>query len=137
MDIEESNNSGIRSYIAYAIVFVTLLIVLTAGATYAFFKVNSSDFSTSSTINSTMDCLNISYSETGTIDLDYQYPITDTFALQDNNVEPITVTVTNNCTNNGGSINYTLALTSLSEDSGYIPDNKMRVNVKRKILNIH
>ena len=121
-----------ESYLIYAILFVTILVLVGITVTYAFFQVETS-YSASSvgSVNAAMECINISYSETNTIDLDYNYPISDSYALT--NVTPVTVQVKNNCTNNTTAVNYTLALTSLSNSTGYIADSKIRINAKRKL----
>ena len=113
--------------ITYLIVFIVLLLVIISSMSYAYFRVNTSSESTIGGIIGNTECLDISYSESNVIDLDNQYPITDEYAL--NNLIPVTITVTNNCTN---SINYVLTNTSLSENTGYIEDNKMRISVKRQ-----
>lgn len=126
----EEKNSNIN-YLVYAIVLVVILIVATFAITYAYFNVSTSKSSTLSNVTATMECIDIAYSETGTISLDYNYPITDTFALA--NITPVTVTVTNNCTSNSAAIPYTLAITSLSNSSGYLSDSAIRMNVTRKV----
>lgn len=118
-------------FLFYIIVGVVLLIGITLVATYAFFTVTTTKTSTLGNINSATECINVSYSETGKISLDYNYPISDSFALS--KITPVTVTVTNNCTNNASAIPYTLAITSLKKSSGYISDSAIRLNVSRKV----
>ena len=127
MEKKESN----FKYLFYAIVLVVILIGITIAITYAYFNVSTSKSSTLSNINATMECIDIDYSEVGTISLDYNYPITDTFALA--NITPVTVTVTNNCTSTSSSIPYTLAITSLKGSVGYLSDGTIRFNVSRKV----
>ena len=118
-------------YLFYAIILITALVGLTIAITYAYFSVSTSKSETLSSINATMECIDIVYSETGTISLDYNYPITDEFALA--NITPVTVTVTNNCSNNSEEIPYTLAITSLKGSTGYLSDGAIRFNVSRKV----
>lgn len=129
MEKEKKNKKD--NYLLYAILFVTILILVGITITYAFLQVETTYSSSLGNVNAAMECINISYSESDTIDLDYNYPITDSYALT--NVTPVTVQVKNNCTNNLTAINYTLALTSLANTSGYIADNKIRVHTKRKL----
>lgn len=119
------------NYLFYAITVVAILIGLTFAITYAYFRVTTSKSSTLGNISASMECIDIAYSETGTISLDYNYPVTDTFALA--NITPVTVTVTNHCTNNTEAVPYTLAITSLSNDTGYISDSAIKMNVSRKV----
>jgi len=127
--MQEKENK--RNYILYAIIFVLVVSILTFAATFAYLNVTTSKSSTLAQATASAECLNISYSGSNNIKLDYQYPITDTYALA--NITPVTVTVTNNCTNNSAAIPYTLAITSLSKSSGHISDNKIRMHVKRKV----
>lgn len=113
------------------IVFGILLIAIIFSASYAYFRVNTSSNGTLSNISGTLECLDITYSEENVINLSNQYPMADEYAL--NNLTPLTVTVTNNCSANIEAVNYVLTYTSLSENTGYIPDNKMKVAVRRKI----
>lgn len=118
-------------YIFFAIALVVAVIIIGISGTYAFFSVSTTHTSTLANISSKLDCINISYSEANTINLDYNYPISDTYALA--NVTPVTVTVKNNCSANAANVNYTLALTTLNNGSNYIQDNKIRTNIKRKL----
>ena len=129
-EIEKNNKI---EYIIFAIIFVIVICALTFAATYAYFKVSTDKGSTLATVNASAECLDISYGKSNDINLDYQYPITDTYAL--NNVVPLTITVTNNCTNNTAAIPYTLAITSLKNASGYISDNAIRMHVKKQTGN--
>ena len=119
-----------RKYLVYVIVFVLLLIVLTAAGTYAYFKIQITSQS-GTVVGMAFDCMDITYSEENTINLEGQYPISDEYALE--NLTPLTITVTNNCSYNEEPINYILTLTSLSNNVGYIPDNKMRIAVKKQL----
>ena len=114
----------------YLIVFFTLLLLVLFGASYAYFSVNTSSDNTLGRITSNIDCIDISYSEDNVIDLENAYPIEDEYAL--NNLTPVTVTVTNNCSTNLGDLNYTLALTTLRNNEGFIDDDQIRILTKRK-----
>lgn len=130
--MKKDNKIKKESYLVYSILFATILVLAGITITYAFLQVEPTYSSTTGNVTALMECLDISYSET-TFDLDYNYPISDDFALSNNNITPVTVQVKNNCTSNNTAIDYTLALTSLSNSSGYISDNKIRINAKRKL----
>ena len=125
------DNKSKRKNMALIIVFGILLIAIIFSASYAYFRVNTSSNGTLSNINGTLDCLDITYSEANVINLSNQYPITDEYAL--GHITPLNVTVTNNCSANIDNVNYVLALTSLSNATGFIEDSKMRIHVKRTL----
>lgn len=127
----QEKNQKMGKYIFLAIALVVGIIAAGITTTYAYFKVSTTYDSSLAKVSSKLDCINISYSEANTINLDYNYPISDTYALA--NVTPVTVTVKNNCTANAANVNYTLALTTLNNGSNYIQDNKIRTNIKRKL----
>jgi len=128
----ESNQDMKKSaYLIYAALFVIILILAGVTITFAYYRSQTSTSTTPTNFAATVDCFDISYNEINIINLDYNYPITDEYAV--NNITPITVKVTNNCTNNLENIDYTLALTSLSNDEKYISDDKIRMYVTRKI----
>ncbi len=116
-------------YLLYAIVFVVILILGTFAVTYAYFQFNVEHDSTLADINASLECINLSLSEgTTDIGLTYDYPITDSKATS-GGATPVTVTVTNNCTD---AKNYTLSLSTMaltSSTSSYIEDNKIRYQV--------
>lgn len=121
----------LRKYFFLAMVLVLCVIVLGVTVTYAYFKVSTTNDSTLADVSASLECVDISYSEENTINLDYDYPISDDYALA--NVSPVTVKVTNNCTKNVKNVNYVLALTTLNNGSNYIEDSKMRLAVKRQL----
>jgi len=120
-----------KYYALYVIILVILLVVITIGITYAFFSINVTNSGSKTGVQTSAACIDITYSETDTINLDYNYPISDDYAL--NNVKPVTIKVENKCTNNNENINYTLAITSLSNDEGFIDDSKIRIYVERQM----
>jgi len=120
-----------KKYLFLVIFFVFLLILAGIAASYAFFEVSVTNSYTPTNAIVNLDCIDISYTEENTIDLDYNYPITDEYALK--NITPVTIKVTNNCTTNVDLVNYTLALTTLRNDEGSIADNKIRFHVKRQL----
>lgn len=130
-ELHEKNNQKMGKYIFLAIAFVVGIITAGVAVSYAYFNVSTTYDSSLANVSSKLDCINISYSEANTINLDYDYPISDTYALA--NVTPVTVTVKNNCSANAANVNYTLALTTLNNGSNYIQDNKIRTNIKRKL----
>ncbi len=105
------------------------LIFLSAG--FAFFQVENTDGEsvTHGTIN--LDCLQIEYTEEGTLSPDYAYPIKDEYALE--HITPIKVKITNTCEANLEDINYSLVLTTLTNSDNNITSDKMRVNSKRSL----
>ena len=112
---------------------VTILIVGGIAATYAYFKVGTTTSSSPTTVTATTDCMDIEYSEENVINLTYQYPIQDDYAVA--NVVPVTVKVVNRCDANLGDINYSLAFTSLAKDNNFISDNKIKMQVVKKVGN--
>ena len=137
---EKKEKTERKKIMVYAIISVTILILLGIAAAYAYFRMNVQSVESLTNITATLDCMKVEFVEEGNVglaNLDYDYPITDEYALQ--NVVPITIRVVNNCTNNLEGVDYTLALTTLSsnpsgsEDKGYIPDNKIRYKVLRKL----
>ena len=111
-------------------VIVLIISAIAISATYAFFKIATDKGNTLTEVGAYAECFDINYGSENNINLDYQYPITDEFALE--NVEPVTITVTNNCTNNVKAIPYTLAITSLINDNS-IPDSAIRMYVKKQV----
>ena len=113
------------------IIGLLILLLLSIQVAHAYYTVRTTSSETLGTIKSNIDCIDISYSETGDISLNAKYPVTDEYALA--NFTPVTVTVTNNCTSGIDNVPYVLALTTLSNGTGYIPDNKVKTSVKRTI----
>jgi surface protein len=114
------------------IIFLMIVALVWLGGTYAFFRVSTGYDDTLSNVNiEFQDCLDVTYSESNVINLSNQYPISDSYALA--NLTPATVSITNNCE---VSLNYTLVLTSLSNDPvaqndpEYIPDDAMKISLK-------
>lgn len=118
------------NYLLYLIVLVIILIVATFAITFAYYKVNVSSVTTLVNINSTLECIDLDLSNNGTnISLSHNYPITDKLAETSGSITPVTVTVTNNCSD---SKKYTLALSTMASSSAtsdYIEDNKIRYKV--------
>lgn len=131
--MNQNNKTKESNYFIYAILFVVILILIGISITYAFFDVTTSKPENIGGITAQTECLNISYNETDKIDLDYNYPVSDEYALK--NIKPVIVTVKNNCTNNVEDLTYTLAITSLSNSTGFISDDKIRVNIKKTAAN--
>ena len=128
----------------YILVLVLILIVGIISATYAFFQVDTSNDTASTTITANSECFNITFEEISDeelIKLDINYPITDKYALgqtdNQDNVKPVVVKVSNKCTQIQDNLNYKLVITTLAknpineQDKGYIPDNKVRYNVDK------
>lgn len=128
MEEKESN----VNYLLYAIVLVILLIAATFAVTFAYYKVNTDFDTTLVNVSSTLECIDLSLSDSGTsIELSHNYPITDSLAQESGSVTPVTVTVTNNCSE---AKQYTLALSTLAltnSTSSYIEDSKIRYKVTK------
>ena len=112
-------------------ILVAILFLIGIGVSYAYFSVEVETLESLTTINAKTACLDVSLTEANTISLSNQAPIKDADA---ENLTPVTVTVTNNCTT-GEDIYYSLLFTSLKNSSGYVPDNKARILVKRNLAN--
>ena len=132
----EQNNIEVQekeekvNYLLYAILFVIILILATVAVTYAYFKFNVSNDTTLVNVSSSLECINLSLSDNGTsIGLSHKYPITDELATTDTTITPVTVTVTNNCSE---AKKYTLSLSTIgltNSLTSYIEDNKIRYQV--------
>lgn len=114
------------------IIILFIILISSIGVAYAYFHITTSNDDSLARINASLECLDISFSEENTISLQNQYPITDEYALA--NLTPVEVTVTNNCAN-VGNVNYTLALTTLKNSTGYISDNAIKTNMKINLNN--
>jgi len=118
------------NYFVYALVFVAILIVATVAVTFAYYKINVDYDSTLVNVSASLECIDLSLSDNNTtLGLSYNYPITDTLAQQSGSVTPVTVTVTNNCSDAKA---YTLALSTIGLSTtldSYIEDSKIRYRV--------
>ena len=113
------------------VVIVFLIILLFS---YAHFQVETINNMTSATVQGDFECLDVSFNQTGAINLNKNYPVTDDYALA--NFTPIEATITNNCSTN--AVNYVLSLSSIylksaNYDTGYIPDTKIRVKTLKQV----
>lgn len=135
MDNENNKKNGVnKTYIAFAIIFVLALALLGIASSYAYYKLNVESSNSKTNVVVETDCIDISFedqtdSETG---LTYNYPITDTFALSDEGVKPITLKVKNKCTNNTGKVPYVLTLASIQNGESTLEDSKVRYHVKKQ-----
>ena len=143
-ETKNKNSKKVNKY--YILVFILILVIGIITATYAFFQIDTDNSSSNTTITANADCFNITFedlSEEELINLDINYPITDEYALGQTdsiyNLKPVVVKISNKCTQIQDNLNYKLAITTLAkdpvdeEDKGYIPDNKVRYNVKKVI----
>ena len=135
-DLNTSNidKKTTTKYLLYIISFVIVLIVAAVAVTYGYFKVSTSKTEALSNVNTQTECMNFNYSEKNTINLEYLWPITDEFALK--NLTPVTITATNNCTNNEKGMNYTLALTNFAieaEKNNFLMGDTIRIYVTKKL----
>ena len=137
---EEIKKDRKKLSIYYVLVLLTILLVGIISATYAYFQIKSNKDTATSTITGTTDCFNITFedkSDSNTINLDKNYPITDEYALgQTNsvyNLKPVVIKVTNHCTQVQDKLNYKLVITTLAKDTGYITNDKIRYDVKKAL----
>ena len=125
--LNASNDNSKRKNLIYIIIFGILLLSILFSASYAYFSVDTTNTNKLGNITSTIDCIGVIYSETNTISLENTYPVTDEYALA--NYTPVTITVTNNCS---AQLFYYFTITSLSNATGYIPDNKVSLALDKK-----
>ena len=112
-----------------ALVVILILIAINLTVSYSYFSVNTTHDNTLSTISGHVNCLDITYEEQNSLNLSGQYPVSDEWALA--NMTPVTITVENNCENTDERLNYTLALSTLRNATGFINDNQIRMHLKR------
>ncbi len=112
-----------------ALVVILILIAINLTVSYSYFSVNTTHDNTLSTISGHVNCLDITYEEQNSLNLSGQYPVSDEWALA--NMTPVTITVENNCENTDERLNYTLALSTLRNTTGFINDNQIRMHLKR------
>lgn len=158
---EELNGqkNNMLGYFGYAFVFTMILIVFGITSTYAYFTLQiSSESSSTTAITAKTECFDVtliagdgevSAGNSSTLTLgDYNYPITDVFAVGDGDkqaahITPMTIKVTNNCVasdTNKTAIPYKLFLSTFTKDNAsavqtkdIIPDSKMKIRVMRQL----
>ena len=130
MEKGSSNVNNKRRNMIYIIIFGILLLSILFSASYAYFSVDTTNTNKLGNIIGNIDCVGVVYSESDTISLENNYPVTDEYALA--NYTPVTVTVTNNCS---ASTFYYLTFSSLANNTGYIPDNKINIAADKKTGN--
>ena len=98
---------------------------------------NNEEKEANASITGKTDCIDIELSDNNPSGLTYNYPITDTFATTGENIKPVTITLTNRCTEATKSVNYSVILTSLAKSAeSYITDEKIKVMVKKGSANL-
>lgn len=128
---ENKPNKGIKSYIYYIVILVVVLIITIVTFSYAYFDaVDKENDSATVNIGGKTACISVTLSGEPVTSLTYNYPISDTFALENGHVTPIDVTITNTCTD-GDSIDYSVILTALSNGDSYISADKIKVKVSK------
>ena len=127
---EEKNK---KKKILLILAFFVLLLILFIGITYSYFDVGTSFNGNLGNISSSIECINVSLSTEDLIMLENQHPVTDEYALE--NYTPVTITVTNHCTSNPKNTAYTLAISSFSDETGYIQDSQIRTKITRNLNN--
>ena len=131
MDTEiKEKKFDLRKTMLYMIAFGILFLSVLLASSYAYFNVDTTNTNRLGNITGSIDCLGVVYSESGTIILNNEAPVTDQYALA--NYTPVTITVTNNCSN---STFYYLTFSSLANATGYIPDSKINIAVDKKTGN--
>ncbi len=151
---EELNGqkNNMLGYFGYALVFTMILIVFGITSTYAYFTLQiSSESSSTTAITAKTECFDVtliagdgevSSGNSSTLTLgNYNYPITDAFATTDGKLTPMTIKVTNNCVasdTNKTAIPYKLFLSTFTKTAGgaqvkdIIPDSKMKIRVMKQ-----
>lgn len=122
------------TYIAYAIVFVMVLIVFGVTGTYAYYTMKVENKFSTTTTTATANCFKVSVNSSTTNVLGkYNYPVTDDFAINQNKLTPFTINIINSCTSaeTSEAINYKLYLTTLPEATSNMPDKAMKIYVKK------
>ena len=120
--------------IILGLILVVIIFLIILLFSYAHFQVETINNMTSATVQGDFECLDVSFNQTGAINLNKNYPVTDDYALA--NFTPIEATITNNCSTN--AVNYVLSLSSIylksaNYDTGYIPDTKIRVKTLKQV----
>ena len=128
--IEGKTENNRRKAMLYMIAFGILLLSVLLASSYAYFSVDTTNTNRLGNITSSIDCLGVVYSEENAISLDNNAPVTDAYALA--NYTPVTITVTNQCSN---STFYYLTFSSLANSTGYIPDSKINIAADKKTGN--
>ncbi len=118
-----------RVAFAYALVFVLVLIVFGVTGTYAYYNVTTTGSISATSVSSSTPCFSVTLSDSGAYSLKYNYPITDTFATNGNNITPMTITVKNSCTS-GDAIPYKLYLTTYPDSGNTSAMDNARVKMQ-------
>ncbi len=129
---EDNKKGNVKSYIYYIIILVVVLIISTVSVAYAYVSLlNNEEKEANASITGKTDCINIQLEPAGSVPgLTYNYPITDDFATTGDKVKPVTITLKNICTEAGKSVDYTVALSTLSSTataSTTIPDSSIKI----------
>ncbi len=107
------------------------------GIAYAYISaIDQSKKSAVAVVGGKTACIDVdieSLSSSGINILSYNYPITDTYALQ--KIKPIEVSVTNKCKETQENIKYTLTFTTLTNNDNQIKDFQIKTKVLKKINN--
>ncbi len=118
--------------VLWAVILITLLIG-SLGISYAYFNAVDSNKTTANVIlKGKTGCIDVSLTE-NKVELQYNYPITDEYAMD--NVNPITITIKNNCSND--DVDYSLVITTLSnyededEENLNIPASKIKTKIDK------
>lgn len=124
-----------KSYMFYLIIMISVLIISGLTVSYAYYNViNANANKTSSTVTGKTECVSITLSDNGAVGLTYNYPISDTYAVD--HVTPVKVTIKNTCPAGQSDIDYSVLLTSLSDSatsSTYIGDANIKTKINKTV----
>ncbi len=127
---QKQNKSKSTYYVMHALLIVILLLVIGISLSYAYVESDSQNNFNSYTATSSVPCVNLTYSESGVIQLTDQIPVNDEKGSQ---LSPLTITVTNSCSN---PVKYSLFMTSLTNGGNYIEDSKIKIKVESQSTNV-
>jgi len=129
--MENKVSKNKKSLIIYTVISVIVLLSVVIAITYAYYNFDPEKPSTLVNVSSSLECIDLVLSDNNTsIGLSNNYPVTDEY-VKENNLTPLTVTVTNNCST---PKQYTLALSTIAKTSdidNYIYDSKIRYRVDK------
>ena len=117
-------------------IFIVIIFLIVMLFSYAYYSVDLATDTSNARLTAALECIDVDYSETGAISLNENYPVTDSYAFD--NIEPIIVTVTNNCSTNIGPVDYQISLSTIYKTLSnyveeYIPAEKMRLLVTKTV----
>ena len=115
------------------VIAIIMLLLTSLGIAYAFFNANDELHSEALiVVGGKTDCVDVGISSSE-LELPYDYPITDSKALE--KIKPIEVKVTNKCGEGQEDIKYTLTMTTLANNNtvSQIKDFQIKTKVMKQI----